>query len=161
MCVICESKMWYPFMCVSLVSVVGMCVVMRFPSLPDCGHIFCEGCIREWFGATLANYQQEHPDFHRNTPIRVPDVVRQALLQTYIERQRFAALTKEITAAAGGPVYSCPTCRGRATTRPVEVYQMKSIVRTVGAAMGENSPRKVIGKTDWDFFFPPPPLSAT
>ncbi|PBK60363.1 hypothetical protein ARMSODRAFT_982374 [Armillaria solidipes] len=44
-------------------------------TLPDCGHIFCEGCIQEWFGSTLANYRQEHPDFHHNMPIPVPDVV--------------------------------------------------------------------------------------
>ncbi|KAK0440297.1 hypothetical protein EV421DRAFT_1905443 [Armillaria borealis] len=72
LCAICKSKMWHPF-------------IYAIPSLPDCGHIFCEGCIREWFVVTETNYRRENLHFHHNMPILVPDLIRQAFLQTYIE----------------------------------------------------------------------------
>jgi len=32
------------------------------------------------------------------------------------------------------PEYTCPTCRKRVNQRPVEVYALKSLVRTISAA---------------------------
>ncbi|PBK70548.1 hypothetical protein ARMSODRAFT_974474 [Armillaria solidipes] len=61
--------------------------------------------------------------------------------------------------------YTCPMCRDPAFNRPVEVYTMKALVRTVAAAQGERSPRSrgrtyggnanpVGGIDQWNRFFP-------
>lgn len=66
------------------------------------------------------------------------------------------------------PQYTCPTCREAVKNRPVEDFALKALVRTVAAAVGENSPRKQLAeipgrgttrappvKSDpWDIFFP-------
>jgi hypothetical protein len=40
------------------------------------------------------------------------------------------------------PKYSCPICREPASSRPVEAFALKSLVRIVGKAQGEDSPKK-------------------
>ncbi|KAK0491921.1 hypothetical protein EDD18DRAFT_1358350 [Armillaria luteobubalina] len=39
-CELCLLKMWYPFV------------------LPDCGHVFCQKCIQDWFAATQKSHQE-------------------------------------------------------------------------------------------------------
>jgi hypothetical protein len=58
------------------------------------------------------------------------------------------------------PTYTCPTCREQVKNKPVEDFALKSVVRTVAGAMGENSPtKKVNGRVGngrpgpWDRFF--------
>jgi hypothetical protein len=58
------------------------------------------------------------------------------------------------------PQYTCPTCREIVTSRPIEVFALKGLLRTMTAAMGENSPKKpknsdkAPAANPWDGFFP-------
>ncbi|KAK0486032.1 hypothetical protein IW261DRAFT_1663135 [Armillaria novae-zelandiae] len=126
-------------------------------------------CLRDWFNATLEQHRRQHPHYHPNQPIMLPDFLREMMFYPQIAPQQLSALVKQITAASGGPVFSCPTCREPVKNRPVEVFAIKSLVRTVAAAQSESSPRKVPpeGRSrsknkaparlegPWDRFFPP------
>lgn len=150
-CEICTLKMWSPYL------------------LPECGHTFCQSCLRDWFNTTLEQHRRQHPHYHPNQPIMLPDFLREMMFYPQIAPQQLSALVKQITAASGGPVFSCPTCREPVKNRPVEIFAIKSLVRTVAAAQGESSPRKEPpeGRSrsknkaparlegPWDRFFPP------
>lgn len=150
-CEICTLKMWSPYL------------------LPECGHTFCQSCLRDWFNTTLEQHRRQHPHYHPNQPIMLPDFLREMMFYPQIAPQQLSALVKQITAASGGPVFSCPTCREPVKNRPVEIFAIKSLVRTVAAAQGESSPRKeppdgrlrsknhVPARIEgpWDRFFPP------
>ncbi|SJK97740.1 uncharacterized protein ARMOST_00993 [Armillaria ostoyae] len=150
-CEICTLKMWSPYL------------------LPECGHTFCQSCLRDWFNTTLEQHRRQHPHYHPNQPIMLPDFLREMMFYPQIAPQQLSALVKQITAASGGPVFSCPTCREPVKNRPVEIFAIKSLVRTVAAAQGESSPRKeppegrsrnknkapARQEGPWDRFFPP------
>ncbi|KAK0212616.1 hypothetical protein DFS33DRAFT_48369 [Desarmillaria ectypa] len=149
-CEICTLKMWSPHI------------------LPECGHTFCQSCLRDWFNTTLEKHRRQHPHYHPNQPIMLPRYLREMLFYPQIDPQQLSVLVKQITAASGGPAFSCPTCREPVKTRPVEIFAIKSLVRTVAAAQGESSPRKgpegrsrsknkapARREGPWDLFFPP------
>ncbi|KAG7449617.1 uncharacterized protein BT62DRAFT_991778 [Guyanagaster necrorhizus] len=150
-CEICTLKMWSP------------CI------LPECGHTFCQSCLRNWFNTTLEQHRRQHPRYHPNQPIVLPQYLREMLFYPQIDPQQLSVVVEQITAASGRPVFTCPTCRKPVKNRPVEIFVIKSLVRTVAAAQGESSPRKETaegrsrGKSKapvrregpWDLFFPP------
>jgi len=126
-CEVCTGRLWSPHI------------------LPECGHIFCQTCLQEWFNTTLAHFLAIHPDYNGNNPMR----------------QAFPHLPAHLQA----PEYTCPTCRTIVQNRPVEVFVLKALVRTIATAAGESSPAKpstvmnLRGKSraqtigPWDGFF--------
>jgi len=134
-CEICTGRLWLPHI------------------LPECGHVFCQNCLEEWFDTTLAHFLAIHPHYNVN-------------LMRHL--QGFPHMPQAIAYQA--PQYTCPTCRTAVRNRPVEVFALKALVRTIAAAAGESSPKKSppvmntrAGKSrvqgaqtagPWDKFFP-------
>ncbi|SJL13929.1 uncharacterized protein ARMOST_17380 [Armillaria ostoyae] len=147
-CEICATYMWSPYL------------------LPECGHTFCQTCIRDWFATTKRGYSLENPEYHPTDLIEIPEDLLETMLNYAFDRDELATLSSKIAALGGGPVYSCPICRRAVENPPVEIYAMKSIVRVVAAAQGESSPSKAVprrnlsrrnpvqGEHSWVDFFP-------
>jgi hypothetical protein len=135
------GRLWSPHMSVRC-SIILLSLTRRCDRLPECGHIFCQTCLQEWFSTTLAHFLATHPNYDANNPMR--------------HIQAFPHL----------PRYTCPTCRTTVQNRPVEVFALKAIVRTIAAAAGESSPAKAPAVMNhrraqgvqtigpWDGFFP-------
>ena len=137
-------------------------------SLPECGHIFCQSCLQDWFSTTLAQFMNANPHYNINQAQNIPHL--QTIFQTLIHHPQ-AATHSQVTGMLANllpptPRYTCPTCRESVRTRPTEVFALKAIVRVISAATGEISPKKPIadirkGKGasvaagPWDGFFPP------
>lgn len=131
-------------------------------SLPSCGHTFCLSCLRDWFGATQAQYIASHPGYNPNQQPSNQNVV--AVIQTLmhtpqaVNSPHITALLTQLLPAQ--PQYTCPTCRAPVKSRPTEVFALKSLLRTFTTAMGENSPKKskplhkAPADNLWDGFFP-------
>jgi len=71
------------------------------------------------------NWRREVTDMciaHMQTILR-PEYLRHPDLHHHLQR-----LQQPV------PEYTCPTCRKRVNQRPVEVYALKSLVRTISAA---------------------------
>lgn len=168
-CEICTLKLWSPFMCV-----LDTCIScydsatnnMYLYSLPECGHVFCMSCLQDWFSTTLAQHMTAHPNYVLNPPI--PAHLRQIAMQARVGNNPHLQMQLELQVAqyrimqnAPRPVYSCPTCRETVKNKPVEVFALKSVVRTISNAIGESSPKKepVRGNMraatgPWDGYFP-------
>ncbi|THH14462.1 hypothetical protein EW146_g5872 [Bondarzewia mesenterica] len=120
-CEICTDKMWSPYV------------------LTDCGHIFCQGCLTDWFNTTLVQYLNAHPTYNLNLP--------------YIDDATLARLPVQLRGYIQGvykqerPNYTCPTCRKEVRHHPIESFAMKTVVRLVADANGEKSPRKASTST--------------
>ncbi|KAF5322491.1 hypothetical protein D9619_001364 [Psilocybe cf. subviscida] len=141
-CDICTRRLWTPYI------------------IPDCGHTFCESCLIEWFGVAHAQFMQDHPvNPMQHDLLYILDHVARTpgLLQS---RNILDVLRSRLPPT---PKYTCPSCRGPVTSRPVEDYSLKQVVHKVAEAMGEKPPpSKNSGKNGkgttggiWDGFFPP------
>ncbi|KAL0956175.1 hypothetical protein HGRIS_002335 [Hohenbuehelia grisea] len=117
-CEICTALMWKPYI------------------LPNCGHTYCESCLRDWFNTTLAQHMQAHPGYDPNQ--QIPQDLLDLLRHPHY-RQGAEAM---IAAQYAQPEYSCPTCRERVRDHPTENFSLKSVVAIVAAAQGESSPQK-------------------
>ncbi|KAL0072785.1 hypothetical protein AAF712_000548 [Marasmius tenuissimus] len=143
-CEICTLKLWTP------------CI------LPDCGHVFCQSCLQDWFSTTLAQHMTTYPHYDVNQ--RLPRFIEENInLHPHYtaELQRYAGLIPP------KPQYTCPTCRAPVKSRPIEDYSLKAVVRTVAKAAREDSPKQPRPQTNrgrrrggpvndgpWDGFFP-------
>lgn len=56
-CDVCTHTMWSPYLCVPPVP-LGRLRTKSTPSLSNCGHTFCQGCLTDWFNTTLAHHRQ-------------------------------------------------------------------------------------------------------
>ncbi|KAJ7078863.1 hypothetical protein B0H15DRAFT_526990 [Mycena belliarum] len=115
-CEICTTIMWTPY------------------TLSGCGHTFCLNCLVEWFGTTLAQHMAVHPAWR---PTNQPPY--------HLLKQGFGAhpyIAAMIAQQGPQPEYSCPTCRAPVSTRPVEDYSLKALVRILATSVGESSPKK-------------------
>lgn len=139
------------------------------PSLPDCGHSFCQPCLQSWFSKTKTEFMATHP---QNTPEQLANgAVLAQLIQTIAHNSQLVnerhAMNMFWHYMPPHPAYTCPTCREPVRSRPTEVFTLKSLVRTISAAAGESSPQKK-GSTSrkgkapaaargdlWSDFFPP------
>jgi len=108
-CEICTLRLWSPYV------------------LPECGHIFCQSCLHDWFTTILNKFVADNPGY-------VPNPLPQAASNSH--PRSFA------TVNAPRPQYSCPTCRMAVSMKPAEVYALKAIVRAVASVAGEKSPNK-------------------
>ncbi|CAL1707857.1 unnamed protein product [Somion occarium] len=142
-CEICTLRMWTPY-------TLG------------CGHTFCQSCLQDWFGTTLAKHMTEHPEYNANPPQvqQYHFILRQGRIGTQ-QRRHLEDLIERTLRSINHPKYTCPTCRVAVKDRPTEVYSLKQVVRTIADTMGETSPKKTHpprGARDtggpWDGFFP-------
>jgi hypothetical protein len=162
-CDICTSRLWEPYSYAFLKTQLSQPFVLSTScSLPECGHLFCQSCLQDWFGTTLAQFMNAHPHYDVNQAQNIPHL--QHLFETLIQNPR-AATNPQVAGMLANilppsPQYTCPTCREPVRTRPIEVFALKAIVRVVTTAAGESSPKKTVaknwkGKTGpWDGFFP-------
>ncbi|KAK1225262.1 hypothetical protein PQX77_007788 [Marasmius sp. AFHP31] len=144
-CEICTLKLWAP------------CI------LPDCGHVFCQSCLQDWFSTTLAQHMTTYP--HYNVNQRLPRFIEEA---TNLYPQHAAELLQRYAGLIPPkPGYTCPTCRASVKSRPIEDYSLKAVVRTVAKAAREDSPKQPrpqinrgrrrggpVNDGPWDGFFP-------
>jgi len=153
-CEVCTGRLWSPHMSVSLLYDPSF-LTRRSDRLPECGHIFCQTCLQEWFNTTLAHFLATHPHYDANNPMYH--------LRAFPHMPPPAAYQQ-------APQYTCPTCRATVQNKPVEVFALKALVRTIAAAAGESSPTKPPKVTNlrtgqnrvqgvqitgpWDGFFP-------
>ncbi|KZS99752.1 uncharacterized protein LAESUDRAFT_765218 [Laetiporus sulphureus 93-53] len=143
-CEICTLRMWTP-------------------STLACGHTFCQNCLQGWFGSQLAQYMSTHP--HHNMPNL--EAYRIALRDPFLSAQQRIELESQLRIAIlqHHPDYTCPSCRAVVKERPIEVYAIKSVVRSAAGAAGETSLTKYAPSNarnhgghrldnPWDGFFP-------
>jgi hypothetical protein len=129
----------------------------NLPSLPDCGHTFCEGCLQDWFSKTdnesavlLHSFdtnavngrvqQYNQPRFDMNFGAT-------AFLEGAYNGMSFnVARPVERPLRSQAIPYTCPLCHAEVNSRPTEDFALKAIARFVAAASGETSP-DFVGKT--------------
>jgi len=144
---------------------------------PDCGcHIpylgvdtfFCQSCLQDWFGTTLAQFMNANPHYNINQAQNIPHI--HTIVQTLLQHPQVATHPQIAGTLANllppSPQYTCPTCREPVRSRPTEAFALKAIVRVIMGATGENSPKKPVAEIrkggaasvaagPWDGFFPP------
>ncbi|TDL22633.1 hypothetical protein BD410DRAFT_788458 [Rickenella mellea] len=134
-CEICTATMWAPY------------------TLTECGHSFCASCLLDWFNTALAQHMQQHPNYVAE--IVVPPHLLAMRHHPGVNEQirQWVAIRR---AAMPQPQYTCPSCRVQARAKPVEVYKLKEIVRTVATLNGEGSPRRQgrLNTNPFSGFFP-------
>ncbi|KAJ7481614.1 hypothetical protein FB451DRAFT_132580 [Mycena latifolia] len=103
--------------------------------LPDCGHTFCQQDLEDWFSTALKQHRNVYPHYNVNAPA----VNVYGLMQTLPL-----------------PPYSCPKCREKVRSKPIQNFALKGLVRVVADKVGENSPKKSVGSSAnvWSRFFP-------
>ncbi|GBE81316.1 hypothetical protein BKA93DRAFT_926182 [Sparassis latifolia] len=149
-CEVCTLKMWTP-------------------ATLACGHTFCQSCLQDWFTTALTQHMAANPDYDAQ-----PAIIQQykAALQnpntTSQARRQLANHINELLEHIPQPQYTCPSCRAPVKSKPIEVFRLKHITRTVAAATGETSPKKAAparttrgvanrraaADGPWDGFFP-------
>ncbi|KAJ7031645.1 hypothetical protein C8F04DRAFT_1110142 [Mycena alexandri] len=128
-CEVCSSKMWSPFI------------------LPDCGHTFCQTDLENWFATALKLHRNVYPHYNVNAP-----AVNAYGLPGAVNPYNPYGLMQQIPL----PAYSCPKCREKVRSKPIQNFALKSLVRAVAGPSGETSPKKVVGGSNnvWSRFFP-------
>jgi len=154
----CESCFFLLFFPTSFLCLSDICF-----SLPQCGHVFCERCLENWFSTTLVQHLVTHPTFDPN-PI-IPGhlaglfaQVRQNPGHPYLQLQLNAELAYFRVAQdlPPLPVYTCPLCRKTVENKPIEDFALKRIVETIAHLTGETAPEAGshgLGATPWDEYF--------
>ncbi|KAJ6591100.1 hypothetical protein DFH09DRAFT_193304 [Mycena vulgaris] len=103
--------------------------------LPDCGHTFCQQDLEDWFSTALKQHRNVYPNYNVNAPaVNVYGIMQSLPL----------------------PQYSCPKCREKVRSKPIQNFALKGLVRMVADQVGENSPKKAVGSSTnaWSRFFP-------
>jgi len=132
-------------------------------SLPQCGHVFCEACLENWFSTILVQHLIINPTYDPNPT--VPDHLAGLYTQAcqnpghpYIHLQLKAELVhfRVVQNLPPPPVYTCPLCRKVVENRPVKDFALKGIVETLAQLMGERPPETndwSHARTPWEGFF--------
>ncbi|KAJ6588440.1 hypothetical protein B0H19DRAFT_1099320 [Mycena capillaripes] len=103
--------------------------------LPDCGHTFCQQDLENWFATALNQHRKTYPHYNANAPaVNLYGIFQQAPL----------------------PPYTCPKCREKVRSKPIQNFAVKNFVRSVAGQAGETSPKKTVGSGTnvWSRFFP-------
>ncbi|KIK39002.1 hypothetical protein CY34DRAFT_808757 [Suillus luteus UH-Slu-Lm8-n1] len=127
--------------------------------LSDCGHCYCEGCLRGWFDETLTKHIRAHPTYDVNRKLVPPNVPQ--ILQSIgpplpypIQMQLQAACN---ASRQQQPEYTCPGCRQEIAKKPVVNFVVRDMVSLVGRALGQPDTRKESSGQragPFDAFFP-------
>ncbi|KAJ7216586.1 hypothetical protein GGX14DRAFT_50984 [Mycena pura] len=100
--------------------------------LPDCGHTFCQKDLEDWFSAALKQHRNTYPNFHAGMAGPMLGMMQLPL-----------------------PPYSCPKCREKVRSKPIQNFAVKSFVRVVAKHARETSPKKAASSNNiWSQFFP-------
>ena len=136
---ICTLRMWTPstYVCRPYCHTL---LTNRVTRSLACGHTFCQNCLQEWFGSQLAQYMSTHPHYNMVNL----EAYRNALRGSFLSAQQRIQLESQICLAIRQhhPDYTCPSCRAVIKEQPIEVYAIKSIMRSAADAAGETSPTK-------------------
>ncbi|KAG2127682.1 hypothetical protein DEU56DRAFT_526858 [Suillus clintonianus] len=112
--------------------------------LIDCGHCYCEGCLKGWFDETLTKHIREHPAYNMDRdhmPRNFPQLLQ--TLGPYVSRPIQTQLQDMYnTSRQQQPVYTCPGCRKEVTGKPVINYVVKDMVSDVGNVLGQPDTRR-------------------
>jgi hypothetical protein len=131
--------------------------------LTDCGHCYCEGCLKGWFDETLTKHIRAHPTYNMNrnpVPRNLPQVLH--TISPYVSYPIQAQLQAMYHASRQQqPEYTCPGCRKEVTGKPVVNFVVKDMVSVAGSVLGQPNTRRessnIRGQQagPFDGFFPP------
>ncbi|OBZ73044.1 hypothetical protein A0H81_07121 [Grifola frondosa] len=144
LCTICMTEMWSPYVLI-------------------CGHTFCQECLEKWFDGTFVQHLETHNNYIPNDPVLAN--YQAALENPHMPDEMRRQLHAEAMAIIGQqpqPQYTCPSCRVLVKNKPIKVFSLKSLVRTVAGQLRESSPARGVrggvtgrvGDGPWDGFFP-------
>jgi hypothetical protein len=128
-------------------------------SLSDCGHCYCEGCLKGWFDKTLTKHIRAHPTYDASrklVPPHFPQVLQSIgpylsyPIQTQLQAVCNASRRQQ-------PEYTCPRCRQEITKKPVVNFVVRDMVCLVVTALGQpDTGKESSGQRvgPFDTFFP-------
>jgi hypothetical protein len=127
--------------------------------LSDCGHCYCEGCLKDWFNETLTKHIHAHPTYGVNRKLVPPNFSQ--VLQSIGPHLPYPIQT-QLQAACNAsrrqqPQYTCPGCRQEITKKPVVNFVVRDMVSLVGRTLGQPDTRKESSGQragPFDAFFP-------
>jgi hypothetical protein len=137
--------MWTPYLCVG--PIPSMLLQLNLNRLSECGHVFCQECLSNWFNSARTQHLNAHPA-HMPLPVYFQNAVRNPVADPHTFLQAAMHLAQHPP-----PQYTCPTCRKVVTKKPVEDYTLKKVVSWVAGAMGETAPKTPPAANPWDRFF--------
>ena len=126
--------MWTPYRCVPVHLSLTHQTANAGSRLADCGHVFCMGCIVDWFDAAHTQFLSSHPQY---VP---PTRFHQEVLQQPLKCPQAFRLASAYLAQYPVPRYTCPFCRKDVTRSPAEDRKVKAVVSWLSSVQGIDPP---------------------
>lgn len=113
----------------------------------ECGHVFCLGCLLNWFDETHVRFLDSHPGY------APPTAYLRMVLQRPLEFPQECYKALMHMAQFPGPEYTCPSCRTAVTRRPVEDFKLKALVSWLSSVQGVKPPKPIVPPGTGDAVF--------